>query len=146
MEYAKLNYQTEYQPPAGMLLLLAYSNLPGGSLLENDMRLTRKKAIELCIELWTWLAETGKEKEGWPEWEKYGKIAAYCWFCEYNDNKISAKARHSASPYRSCKKCILPGNEDQRCHGLGFYKWVFANTPDDHKKYAKLFLEQIKAL
>ena len=26
------------------------------------MKLTKKKAIEICIELWTWLAETGLEK------------------------------------------------------------------------------------
>ena len=49
------------------------------------MRLTRKKAIELCIELWTWLAETGKYRREWPEWEKYGDILNYCWFCEYLD-------------------------------------------------------------
>ena len=48
------------------------------------MRLTRKKAIELCIELWAWLAKTGKRKWAWPEWEKYEEIENDCWFCEYD--------------------------------------------------------------
>ena len=29
------------------------------------MKLTKKKAIEISIELWTWLAETGREKKEW---------------------------------------------------------------------------------
>ena len=31
------------------------------------MRLTKRKALELCIELWTWLAKhPGNEKDDWP--------------------------------------------------------------------------------
>ncbi|GAH13108.1 unnamed protein product, partial [marine sediment metagenome] len=51
------------------------------------MRLTKKKAIEIAIELWTWLAETGAKYKGdWVGWEeKYGEMEADCPFCEYSD-------------------------------------------------------------
>jgi hypothetical protein len=105
------------------------------------MRLTRAKSIELCTELWTWLAETGKEKEDWPEWEKYVYIEACCWFCEYDTyrqlkNKIYRRA---------CSSCPL-GGEHNKCCRMYYGQWDIAQTPRTRKKYAKLFLGQIKAL
>ena len=116
------------------------------------MRLTRKKAIELCIELWTWLAKTGKLKEDWPKWEEYSKkygsddiyspVCNHCWFCEYS-------CQRSSSMLLNCKFCpyrIKYGH----CHSnkkdvLNHYgHWFEAKTPRTRKKYAKLFLEQIK--
>ena len=121
------------------------------------MRLTRKKAIELCIELWTWLAKTGKKKEDWPEWEKYKKYGTWhkryrewnvtnnCWFCEYTRQK-------SKSWDVDCFECPLPEDgEDMefRCergkHSL-YEKWNLAKQTRTRKKYAKLFLAPIKRL
>lgn len=106
------------------------------------MRLTRKKSIELCILLWTWLAETGKKKYDWPEWVNYGEIKNECWFCEYCKYRDNA----SKGPYLGCKRCPLVKSLGVNCFDNdSFYdKWENAETPRARKKYAKLFLGQIK--
>ena len=52
------------------------------------MKLTEKKAIELSIELWTWLAETGENKNEWPEWKRHGgqyeECENDCFLCKGN--------------------------------------------------------------
>ncbi|KKL78873.1 hypothetical protein LCGC14_2020530 [marine sediment metagenome] len=115
------------------------------------MRLSRKKAIELCIELWTWLAKTGKKKEDWPEWKKYGDIKNDCWFCEHlieqqkqNDEKYPTKILPCSKyciyheKYGGCQDSDEDGNKSI------FDEWDDTGTPEDRKKYAKLFLGQIK--
>ena len=99
------------------------------------MRLTRKKAIKLCIEAWTICAKTGCKKSELPE--KHRIINCECWFCEYDDQK---------SPVYKCLKCPLPGNEDLRCEDMYYGKWIEAKQIHTRKKYAKLFLEQIKKI
>ncbi len=119
------------------------------------MRLTRKKAIELCILLWTWLAKTGKKKENWPEWAKYDVVIehhSYCWFCYY-DNHTEAGGKRARGgecifcPYR--KKfgyhCNDDGYDEDNPQTL-FNKWDEAETLRTRKKYAGLFLKQIKSL
>ncbi len=108
------------------------------------MRLTKKKSIKLSIEHWEWLAETGKLKEDWPEWDKYGglnkfnyceNVTAFCFLCEY-------------SKYFSCEDkcpyCIKFGN----CCAASspFSKWDVVESQQTRKKYAKEFLEQLKQL
>ena len=115
------------------------------------MRLTRKKAIEVCILLWTWLAETGKRKENWPEWEKYNiRIAHiarhdYCWLCYYdNHTTFKGSDRYGGGECLYCpyyKKFGYCNNDEEY-----FNCWIEAKTPHTRKKYAKLFLGQIKTL
>jgi hypothetical protein len=108
------------------------------------MKLTRKKAIELGIELWTWLAETGKRKSEWPKWDEYSKARSNCWFCEYDDQMLD---RYKCNR-QGCGYCPLVTNGFGRCSdSLSlFEKWNAAKTPRTRKKYAKLFLGQIKTL
>ena len=48
------------------------------------MILTARQALEICIELWTWLRDNpDKEKYEWPSWEKYGAMVSECPLCEY---------------------------------------------------------------
>jgi len=116
------------------------------------MRLTRKKAIELCIALWEWLAETGKKKEDWPEWEKYKDCkglndAHWCWLCLYNNRKQrlpqSISECNYACPYYTvygfCANIYARNDKP-------FLMWEDAKTPRARMKYAGLFLEQIKSL
>ena len=97
------------------------------------MKLTRKKAIVLCIELWEWLALTGKEKEEWSEWEKYGDIQDLCFFCEYVQGKNGCMSCPSYKKFGYCSDGV-------------YTKWANAKTPRTRKKYAKLFLGQLKTL
>ncbi len=108
------------------------------------MKLTRKKAIELCIEVWTWCMETGKLKSDYPYSEKQLKYVkeddypeSHCWFCEYC-------LQHKDY---NCKGCPLGGDPNSpECEKLAYLKWDEARTPRTRKKYAKLFLSQIKSL
>lgn len=34
--------------------------------------ITERKALEICRDLWTWCAETGRHKNAWPGWEQHG--------------------------------------------------------------------------
>ena len=112
------------------------------------MRLTRKKAIELCIELWEWLAKTGKIKSEWPEWVKYENIECDCWFCEY---QVRQEMRYpTANHYGkngTCRYCPLTTiNVACEQDGTLYRKWDASITPQNRKKYAKLFLEQIRSI
>jgi hypothetical protein len=109
------------------------------------MRLTRKKAIELCIELWEWLAETGGFKEGWPKWNEYGEISCYCWFCEYDKQRMKVNGLLDVDSPEYCLKCPLGGKASE-CYRVGYRIWESAINPLARKKYAKLFLKQIKTL
>ncbi len=68
------------------------------------MKLSRKKAIALCIELWTWLAETGEQKEDWPRWDDYKEVIdSNCWFCHWNNHTSTGKRRKTSG---SCITCL----------------------------------------
>lgn len=104
--------------------------------------LTEAKAIDLTIELWAWLAETGKEKEDWPSWEGYGgldekgdckEVESLCFLCKFAD--------------RTCSSCPYYKKFDL-CYNMNapFSKWEGATTSKTRKKYAKMFLEQMNQL
>lgn len=108
------------------------------------MRLTRKRAIDLSIELWEWLAETGKQKNDWPRWEDFGGF----------DNKGWIKIEFG------CFLCEKYRDDNENCANCPYYKkysWCFdSNTPfrnweaighkKTRKKYARELLEQLKEL
>lgn len=106
------------------------------------MKLTKKKAIKIAIELWTDLTETGEAiKRDWTGWEKYGHMTASCPFCEYGNRKD----RHSGGgicfscPYYQVFGYCTDGKAP-------YWKWDGAKTKTTRKKYASLFLEQLKQL
>ena len=96
------------------------------------MKLTAKEAVELSIDLWEWLAETGKEKEDWPEWKwnggKYSHINSDCFLCEYADGGCAA------CPYGKCYDIGDP-----------FERWDLSGK-NQKKKYAKQFVKQLKEI
>ena len=95
------------------------------------MRLTKKKAIELSIELWEWLAETGKHKGDWDGWDKYGSNPYNCFLC-------GALSCH--------KNCFAALGYERGCHDTFFGNWSDAKTPKTRKKYANLFLTELRSL
>jgi len=97
------------------------------------MKLTRKKAIAISIELWTSLAETGKHKWDWGGWRKYGLMAAYCPFCEFSAQQ-EGMGCDSCPYYQEFGDCV-----DDTPYRL----WCNAETEEERKKYAKEFLAQL---
>jgi hypothetical protein len=107
------------------------------------MKLSRKKAIELCIEAWTIHAKTGCKKSELPE--KHQGIDSDCWFCEYNNHYPS-----NGSVRRNSGECVTCPYLKKYGHcnsgDTYFSRWGKAKTPRARKKYAKLFLGRIKTL
>ena len=101
------------------------------------MKLTRQEAIDKSIELWEWLKETGKKKDDYA-W-KGEDVASLCYLCEY--------AGYSPTD-GNCSRCPYHKLNQKRCweSGTNYYKWEIAETPRTRKKYAALFLEELKAL
>ncbi len=109
------------------------------------MKLTKKKAIELSIELWSWLAETGADsKRDWDGWEKYGEMLNDCALCKYREE-------HSKAYPPSCRVCSYY-QKFGCCYGKSgkpstiYDHWEDAETTEQHKEYASKFLEQLKQL
>lgn len=109
------------------------------------MRLTKKRAIEISIELWEWLAKTGAEdKAKWPGWKNYGFMRCDCPLCEYD-------FRHRrGSCFKICDYCPLERGYNG-CYFTPYDNWedeaVFGKaSPTTLKKYAAEFLEVLKGL
>lgn len=99
------------------------------------MKLTKKKALDITIELWEWMAETGSDYKGdWHGWEKYWVMANNCALCECYAIQRSEDG--------GCGECPIQNCEDDFAYG----KWDGAKTKPTRKKYAGLFLEQLKEI
>ena len=96
--------------------------------------LTEKQAIDISIELWTWLAEDGSRiRWQWPGWIKYGSMSAGCSLCEY-----SCRNCNNCPYYSKIGWCYKPGRP--------YYRWVHTLTNRLKRRYAKEFLAQLKTL
>ena len=109
------------------------------------MELTEREAIDKSIELWTWCEKTGKIKKMWKGWEEYGglnddneckEVEALCFLCEYSTNGCEY------CPYNKkfghCNSAPVPHSP--------YYHWEHAKDNTDRKKYAGLFLAQLREL
>ena len=104
------------------------------------MKLTKKKAMKICIQLWTWLAETGGYKENWPKWEEYGEMEAHCPLCEYNE-------RNTGANDEDCNCPLAQPPFDGCCHSPSkFLAWCDASSEENRQKAAKAFLKQLKEI
>jgi len=111
---------------------------------ENKMRLSRKKAIELCMEHWTWCAKTGKDKRDWPKLKEFDhRPMNDCFFCEYD--KRQCQKNISRNFEGDCRYCPFIKKLNIHCSDTFYRQWHEAKTITGRRKYAKLFLErQIK--
>jgi hypothetical protein len=100
-------------------------------------KLTLKKALELSIELWTWCAETGKDKTLWPGWNDY-LAKNYCFLCQYA-LEVSPEIYND-----NCRRICPLGDKIDGCYGYDWGKWVTVSTVKPRRKYAALFREELK--
>ena len=110
------------------------------------MKLTEEQAIDRSIDLWKWLAETGGEKEDWPGWSKYDRIASDCFLCEYD----FGNRRITYCP--QCHTCPYYEKYGYSCYDSGkpYSRWEDAvedgEDTDIIKAHAKDFLLQLYEL
>lgn len=105
------------------------------------MRLTKRHAVNISIELWEWLAETGNIKCEWPDWAKYGYMQSHCPLCEY-DARYSKK--HHIITCLTCPYYLKFGSCS--LYDTPFSAWVNVGTFESRKIYAEIFLAQLKQL
>ena len=98
------------------------------------IRVTKGNALEITIDIWTWLAETGGLKYNWPGWEEngglYASTGAYCPLC---------------TVYPECHECPLTKGGGN-CYSFAFGNWSTAGNVATRCKYAAQFVEQLKGL
>lgn len=81
------------------------------------MKLTKRKALEICRDLWKWLAKhPEKGKYNWPMWKLYGQMHMRCPCCEYN-------SQHSMSCEKSCL-IKWPGGGGCCNRESPYFKWT----------------------
>ena len=102
------------------------------------MKLTEKRALEICRDLWAWLEENPKGKKyDWPGWRENGgtipEMVFNCPCCEY--------AARERGVYPECKQCPLShfwienahgdpsGNAPCERNGSPYLSWRFAISP-----------------
>jgi hypothetical protein len=113
------------------------SQIKGGSSMSE---LTKKKALEICRDLWTWLAEHPyKQKSEWPGWNKYGEMRNSCPCCEYAFQNIGGACT---------SKCLIrwPGGSCTEPESP-FAEWCRNNRGSKYAlKIVKLANESLKRL
>ena len=101
------------------------------------MKLTKKKALEIVIELWTWIVDNPSNyKHRWPGWEKYGDMKSNCPFCEYDRT------------HRLEEKCDCPLDHPPRLRGclqMAYGKWSPYHEDGGHAAAVE-FLAQLKEI
>lgn len=96
------------------------------------MKLTARKAIEICRKLWLYLEETGgyiDSKHAWVGWKKYGEMHGACPCCEYRKQRGL-----------DCEDCLLKGLWGNHCGHCPspYFDWKIAQTKEERKKYARI--------
>ena len=96
--------------------------------------LTAEKALEITIELWTWLSEAPERhsKHHWPRWDEhepvYGHMPTYCPLC-------ACSRQRARKGEDSCTTCLLYGRwgNGEFCDSDGspFADWREATRQSD---------------
>lgn len=105
------------------------------------MKLTEEKAIDISIELWAYLAETGRVSKGrWPGWKEYGRMYFACALCEFTVQQ--GYGCPSCPYYQKFGLCSDKGKPYSLWVGAIYYR----PSPKKRKKYAREFLKQLYQL
>ena len=112
------------------------------------MRLTRKQAILLSIDLWTWLADTGSmHKWEWPGWKdnggQYEHAIGYCFLCEYSERQIK---RNNTTTCEACSYYQRYGYCSQFSETSPYHKWASTIIIELLKGYAQQCVVRLKEL
>jgi len=113
--------------------------------LKRPAEQNEQEALDLTIELWEWIAESGSNrKEGWPGWAKLPyTFKHFCPLCQFVQNE-DPKACIEKCPWARWKgeRCIDGTNTPTTYYS----KWVDAANaePSVRSAYARSFLAELK--
>lgn len=103
-------------------------------------KLTLKRSLELCKELWTWLRDNPDKigKRDWPKWYKYKEVEQLCFACEFDLLEYVKNQKVGNAHTTTCAYCPLKGLWGNNCtkESSPYYKWCKAETGKARRKYA----------
>ena len=102
--------------------------------------MTKIEAIELCLELWTWLKENpGKKKSDWPRFKEIALMRANCPACQY------AYQIRPTTEEIACKYCPVWIGASF-CVWDGYRGWTIGQMPQFADLVIKLCKERLHEL
>ena len=112
--------------------------------------LTLEESLELTIELWEYLAETGKEDKAVALYTLYPGISklpeSECWACEY----AKAQREKLGDGFTYCTHCPVWGlpdtciNEESTGRDAEYMLWNYARTVAARKKHAQRVVDRAR--
>lgn len=109
-------------------------------------KLTLKRSLELCLELWSWLRDNSNvtNKLDWPKWYRYNEVYSRCFACEYDI--LEYEKHHRKDPSLddvACSFCPLRDLWDTDCtkDSSPYNKWCNAKTDGVRKKHAGIIAD-----
>ena len=118
-------------------------------------KLSRKIAIQKTLEMWKWLAKTGKDKDDYFAGNRMVQPTSQCYLCEYAEQQDLKHGRGNVEcppcPYfQLYGRCISSGYGTEY---TPYAQWVRASTTfvgivdvTDVKRWAKEIVEQLETL
>lgn len=107
-------------------------------------RLTLKRSLELCLELWSWLRDHPDmtAKLEWPKWNRYGSVFNMCFACEYDILEYE-KQKRKGFHIMACSVCPLKGLWGTDCtrDSSPYNKWCNAKTDKSRQKNAGIIVD-----
>lgn len=105
------------------------------------MSITKEKALQITVELFSWLAKNPRKKKcDWPGWKGYSRLLNFCACCEYVETiEIQRGSCHYTCPIKWLKTDRMLLHRQSHCGAATspYRKWVRAIQPKTRTKYAK---------
>ena len=104
-------------------------------------RLSLKRSLELCKELWSWLRDNPNEgKLNWPKWGKYTNVENHCFACEFD---FLQNKKNDYANFVTCHFCPLKGLWDDDCtkSGSPYMEWCDTNEVKIKQKNAGIIAD-----
>ena len=105
-------------------------------------KLTKRKALQVCYELWMWLSENPrKNKRDWPKRSTYAKELVYylcpcCTYLEQKSNETFITCNNSTEyPTENCLLYKIWPDGCER-HNSPYLKYIKNTQSASRKKYA----------
>lgn len=109
-------------------------------------KLTLKRSLELCLELWSWLRDNPNvtNKLDWPKWYRYNTVENKCFACEYDLLEYEKQNSLDNNFYITvCSFCPLKGLWGNDCtrNSSPYAMWCNAKTDGNRKKHAGIIAD-----
>lgn len=116
--------------------------------LQKSRRFTARVAIEITIELWTWLADTGAGSEsdwfGWLKYEHYRIGGSLNPLCSYVTNYLTNRKLLGNGHVRTCDYCPYKKFFGKSCNDKNSHLDIWYRT--GKKNHAQAFLDELLQL